>query len=58
MTDICYPSLYQINTRVWLTELSRSLDRPATLDDIPDAEIDRLAAMGLYSSITYPEISF
>ena len=41
-----YPSLYQINTRVWLTELSRSLGRPATLDDIPDAELDRLAAKG------------
>ena len=41
-----YPSLYQINTRVWLTELSRSLGRPATLDDIPDAELDRLAAEG------------
>ena len=40
------PSLYQINTRVWLTELSRSLGRPATLDDIPDAELDRLAEMG------------
>jgi hypothetical protein len=41
-----YPSLYQINTRVWLTELSRKLGRPATLDDIPDAELDRLVAMG------------
>ena len=41
-----YPSLYQINTRVWLTELSRALRRPATLDDIPDADLDRLAAMG------------
>jgi hypothetical protein len=41
-----YPSLYQINTRVWLTELSRNLGRPATLDDIPDAELDRLAEMG------------
>ena len=40
------PSLYQINTRVWLTELSRSLGRPATLDDIPDAELDRLPEMG------------
>jgi len=40
------PSLYQINTRVWLTELSKSLGRPATLDDIPDAELDRLAEMG------------
>ena len=41
-----YPSLYQINTRVWLTELSRTLGRPATLDDIPDVELDRLAALG------------
>jgi hypothetical protein len=41
-----YPSLYQINTRVWLTDISRSLQREATLDDIPDAELDRLAALG------------
>jgi hypothetical protein len=41
-----YPSLYQINTRVWLTTLAESLGRPATLDDIPDAELDRLAGMG------------
>jgi hypothetical protein len=27
------PSRYQINTRVWLTELSHALGRPATLDD-------------------------
>jgi hypothetical protein len=41
-----YPSLYQINTRVWLTELSRALGRPASLDDMPDAELDRLAELG------------
>jgi glycosidase len=41
-----YPSLYQINTRVWLTELSKTLGRPATLDDVPDAELDRLARTG------------
>jgi len=41
-----YPSLYQVNTRVWLTRLSQALGRAATLDDIPDAELDRLAAMG------------
>ena len=46
MTTPRYPSLYQINTRVWLTELSRPLGRPATLDDIPDAELDRLGGMG------------
>jgi len=41
-----HPSLYQVNTRVWLTALGRSLGRRATLDDIPDAELDRVAAMG------------
>ena len=46
MSDLRYPSLYQINTRVWLTELSHALGRPATLDDIPDAELDRLAEIG------------
>lgn len=40
------PSLYQINTRVWLTDLSRKIGRPATLDDIPDSELDHLAEMG------------
>ena len=41
-----YPSLYQINTRVWLTDLSRRLGRTATLDDIPNADLDRFAEMG------------
>ncbi len=41
-----YPSLYQINTRVWLTELARALGRAATLDDVPDAALDRMVAMG------------
>src|SRR5262245_9241249 len=41
-----YPSLYQINTRVWLTQLSPTLGRHATLDDIPDDELDRLAGLG------------
>jgi glycosidase len=46
MTKRLNPSLYQINTRVWLTELSRSLGRHATLDDIPDVELDRLSGLG------------
>jgi glycosidase len=46
MTGPRYPSLYQVNTRVRLTELSRALGRPATLDDLPDAEIDCWAEMG------------
>ena len=41
-----YPSLYQINTRVWLTNLSAHLQRPATLDDVGDDELDRLAGLG------------
>jgi hypothetical protein len=40
------PALYQINARVWLTELGEGLGRPATFDDVPDAELDRLAELG------------
>jgi len=40
------PALYQINTRVWLTALGQALGRSATLDDVPDAELDRVAGMG------------
>lgn len=46
MTSPLSPLLYQINTRVWLTELSERLGRPAMLDDIPDAELDLLADLG------------
>lgn len=41
-----HPSLYQVNTRVWLRELSRPLGRQATLDDIPEAALDHLARLG------------
>ena len=41
-----YPSLYQINTRVWMTELSLTLGQETTLDDIPDNDLDRLADLG------------
>ncbi len=41
-----YPLLFQVNTRVRLSELSTELGRPATLDDVPDAELDRLAEDG------------
>jgi hypothetical protein len=41
-----HPSLYQINTRVFLTDLSRTLKGPATFDDIPESELDRLAHDG------------
>ena len=42
-----HPALYQVNTRVWLTDLARSLGRPATLDDVPDTELDRLTGLGV-----------
>ncbi len=38
--------LYQVNTRVWLRGLSAALRRRATLDDLPEAELDRLAGLG------------
>lgn len=41
-----YPSLYQVNTRVWLTDLAGTLGRPATLDDVPDADLDRWREQG------------
>jgi hypothetical protein len=46
MTPPRYPSLFQINTRVHLHKLSTALGRPATLDDIPDSELDGYAADG------------
>lgn len=46
MSQPRYPFLFQINTRIKLTELSARLDRPATLDDIPDQDLDQLAADG------------
>jgi len=41
-----YPSLYQINTRVILQERSRQLGKAATLDDLVDDYLDRIAGHG------------
>jgi hypothetical protein len=41
-----YPSLYQVNTRVRLSELGAELGRPATLDDVSDRELDYLKETG------------
>lgn len=41
-----YPSLFQVNTRIRLAELSAALGRPATLDDVTDTELDQLARDG------------
>lgn len=46
MPEPKYPSLYKINTRVWLTHLSEGLGRAATLDDIPDSDLDWLSERG------------
>jgi hypothetical protein len=41
-----YPSLYQINTRVWLERLSREAGRQITLAEIDDAVIEGFADQG------------
>jgi hypothetical protein len=41
-----HPSLYQVNTRVWLTAIGRQLGRPATLDDIADDDLDGFVRAG------------
>ncbi len=38
-----YPTVYEINAWVWLSELSRAHGRPVTLGDVPQAELERLA---------------
>ena len=40
------PALYQINTRVWLRDWSERSGGSASLDDFPDAELDRLQSQG------------
>ena len=40
------PLIYEINTWVWLDELSRKEGQTLTLASIPDAEWDRIAALG------------
>jgi hypothetical protein len=43
--EVCV-TLYQLNTRVRIHELGKALGRPATLRDVPDADLDRIAADG------------
>lgn len=45
---IHHPTLYQINARTWLQKKSTQIGRPATLDDISDAELDELAGFGFH----------
>ena len=41
-----YPSLFEINTKVWLRRLSREAGKPVTLADIDDATLDDIARRG------------
>ena len=41
-----YPTLFQVNTRVYLSERTAELGRPATLDDIPDRVLDEWTQAG------------
>lgn len=41
-----HPHLYEINTWVWLEQLSRRAGRPVTLGGVPDAEWDALRGLG------------
>src|SRR3954451_20904552 len=46
MPGVRYPTLFQINTRVWLRQLSREANRHVTLDDIQDAILDGFVENG------------
>ncbi len=41
-----HPLLYEVNTWVWLEELSRQAGRRITLDAVPQEELERLAGHG------------
>jgi hypothetical protein len=41
-----YPVVYEINTWAWLEELSRRAGRFITLSNVPQAELERIAAYG------------
>jgi glycosidase len=41
-----HPTVYEINTWAWLTDLSRDGARRVTLGDVPQAELERLASRG------------
>ena len=46
MNQLKYPSLYHVNTRVWITDISERIGKPATLNDIPDADMDHFVDLG------------
>ena len=46
MPRVRYPTLFQINTRVWLQRLSREAGRQVTLADIDEAILDGFVENG------------
>jgi hypothetical protein len=41
-----FPSMYQVNTRVWLNRLAERRGHPLTLEEVPEAELDGWAQAG------------
>ena len=46
MKKSSHPLLYQVNTRVWLNQLSQEFGHPCTLDDLPDEWLEAIAQQG------------
>lgn len=42
-----HPTLFEINTQVWLNELSRRFQRQITLGTVPDEEWTKLKELGV-----------
>lgn len=53
-----FPSLYQINTKVWLTELSEHLARQATPGDISDNTLDTFGILTILLACTFRKGDF
>jgi len=41
-----FPTIYEINTWAWLTDLSQQASKRLTLSQVPQAELERIAAYG------------
>lgn len=46
---VSYPTLYEINTWVWLADLGRTAGKPVDLSCVPADEWDRIAGYGLHA---------
>lgn len=48
MKQVKHPRLYEINTAIWLQELSRKYNSSFSVGNIPSEEWDRLEALGFH----------